>query len=68
MTDFAIKNGLTLIDFGAVLNTTKKRMVNKSINMSYFLLSKSSFIQWLFNIFLKITKVQGIDQMKFREY
>lgn len=67
MTEFAINNGLTLIDFGAVLNTTKQRMINKSIKMSYYLLSKYSIIQWLLNNMLKLTKIQGKDQMKYRK-
>ncbi len=67
MTEFAIEKGLTSIDFGAVINITKQRMVNKKIDMSYFLFSKYSFVQWLFTKFLKTTKVQGKEQMRFRE-
>lgn len=66
MTEYAIENELKTIDFGAVLNFTKQKMVNKTADMSYFLLSKYSLIQWLFNTLLKSTKVQGYEQMKFR--
>jgi len=66
MTEFAIDNRLLLIDFGAVLNITKQRMVNRTIDMSYFLFSKYRIVQWLFNNFLKITKVQGKEQMRYR--
>lgn len=66
MTEFAIENGLQLIDFGAVLNYTKQKMVNKSIDMSYFIFSKYYIVQKLFNIFLKLTKIQSKAQMKFR--
>jgi Acetyltransferase (GNAT) domain len=65
MTKFAIENKLMLIDFGAVLNTTKKKMVNQTIDLSYYLLSKYTVVQWLFNNLLKITKVQGKNQMKY---
>ena len=41
-------------------------MVNKSKAMSYFIYSKYSIIQKAFNILLKITKIQGAEQMKFR--
>ena len=66
MTKFAIDNELKIIDFGAVLNVTKQRMVNQTNDMSYYLLSKYKFVQWLFNYFLKITKIQGTEQMKYR--
>ncbi len=66
MTKFAIENDLKTIDFGAVVNITKQRMVNNTIEMSYFLFSRYSFIQWLFNGFLRLTKVQGNEQMKYR--
>lgn len=66
MVEFAVENRFKIIDFGAVLNFTKQKMVNKTIDMSYFLFSKYSIIQWLFSILLKITKVQGSEQMKFR--
>lgn len=67
MTKFAIENGLKTIDFGSVLNITKQRMVNNTIPMSYFMLSKSSFIQWVFYRLLKLTKIQGDKQMRFHE-
>ena len=66
MTEFAIENGLKTIDFGAVLNLTKQKMLNKSIDMSYFLFSKYGAIQWLFKNLLKLTKIQGKEQMRFR--
>ena len=66
MTEFAINNNLKSIDFGAVLNITKQRMVNRTIDMSYFLFSKYKIIQWVFNSFLKLTKVQGKEQLQYR--
>ena len=45
----------------------KEKMVNKSIDMSYFIYSRYSIIQKAFNILLKLTKIQGADQMKFRK-
>lgn len=66
MTEYAIEKGLKIIDFGAVLNFTKQKMINKSIEMSYFVLSKNKVIQSIFKLFLKITKIQGSQQMKFR--
>lgn len=68
MTEFAIENGLKTIDFGAVINLTKQKMVNKSVDMSYFILSKYSTIQKVFNIFLRSTKIQGNEQMRFRNF
>lgn len=65
MTRFAIEHQLKTIDFGAVLNITKQRMVNRTIAMSYFVLSKYSIVQWFFERFLKVTKIQGNEQMKF---
>jgi hypothetical protein len=67
MTKFAIENDLKTIDFGSVLNITKQRMVNNTIPMSYFMLSKYSFVQWLFYRLLKLSKIQGEKQMKFNE-
>ena len=67
MTRFAIENGLRTIDFGSVLNITKQRMVNTTMPMSYFMLSKYSIVQWFFYRLLKLTKIQGDKQMKFRE-
>jgi len=66
MTEFAIENRLKAIDFGAVLNKTKRKMINTSIDMSYFILSKFPIVQWFFNELLKLTKVQGKQQLKYR--
>jgi len=66
MTEFAIERGLEIIDFGAVINYTKEKMINQSKEMSYFIYSKYPIIQKLFNVFLKFTKIQGSEQMKFR--
>jgi hypothetical protein len=66
MTEFAIENGLKTIDFGAVINFTKQKMINQSIDMSYFLLSKYIAIKKIFNIFLKLSKIQGKEQLRFR--
>jgi hypothetical protein len=66
MTEFAINHGLKYVDFGAIANLTKQKMVNDSIEMSYFIMSKYSAVQKLFNMVLKVTKVQGSDQLKFR--
>ncbi len=66
MAEFAIENNLESIDFGAVLNVTKQKMINQSIDLSYFVMSKYKLIQKLFSLFLKLTKVQGKDQLKFR--
>jgi GNAT acetyltransferase-like protein len=66
MTEFAIENGLNTIDFGAVINLTKQKMINKSIDMSYFVLSKYSLVQKVFKFFLKSTKIQNWEQLKFR--
>jgi len=52
-------------DFGAVLNFTKQKMVNTRIDMSYFLLGENAMIQKLFSWFLKRTKIQGNEQLKF---
>ncbi|MEN8193935.1 MAG: GNAT family N-acetyltransferase [Bacteroidota bacterium] len=67
MTEFAIEHGITKIDFGAVLNYTKQKMVNETIEMSYFLLSKFTIIQWIFENLLKITSIQSERQLKFRD-
>jgi Acetyltransferase (GNAT) domain len=66
MTEFALEKGLKTIDFGAVINYTKEKMINKSKEMSYFIYSKYSIIQKAFNTLLKLTKIQGTEQMKFR--
>jgi hypothetical protein len=66
MTEFALEHGLKICDFGAVLNFTKQKMVNKTIDMSYFLLGKNANIQKIFSWFLKLTKIQGDKQLKFK--
>ena len=66
MTEFALENNLSLIDYGLVLNVTKQRMVNKTLAMSYFIMSKFLIVQWIFNAFLKLTRIQGQDQLKYR--
>ena len=66
MTEFAIEKGIKTIDFGAVINYTKEKMINRSIDMSYFIYSKYSIIQKAFNVLLKFTKIQSDEQMKFR--
>ncbi|MCG8307822.1 MAG: GNAT family N-acetyltransferase [Cytophagales bacterium] len=68
MTEYAIAHKLDLVDFGAVINTTKQRMVNKTLQMSYFILSKYPVIRWLFNLLLRFTRVQSKSQLKFREH
>lgn len=68
MTEYAINNNLTTVDFGAVLNVTKQRMINKQINMSYYLMSRSGIIKTFFNNFLKMTKIQGEKQMQFSNF
>lgn len=66
MTEFAIEKGLRKIDFGAVINLTKQKMINETADMSYFILSKYAIVKNIFNIFLKTTKIQGTEQLKFR--
>jgi hypothetical protein len=65
MVEFAIENGLKSIDFGSVINVSKKRMVNKTLDMSYYLFGKYSFLQWIMGKLLKISKIQGKEQMQF---
>lgn len=67
MTEFAIEKGLKTVDFGAVINYTKQKMINESKDMSYFIYSKYYFVQKAFNFLLKFTKIQGAQQMKFRQ-
>ena len=67
MIEFAIENDLKIIDFGAVINQTKAKMINTSKEMSYFILSRYSLIQTIFKLMLKTTKIQGSKQMKFRQ-
>ena len=66
MTEFALEHGLKSCDFGAVVNFTKQKMVNKTIDMSYFLLGKNTMVQKIFSWFLKLTKIQGDKQLKFK--
>jgi hypothetical protein len=66
MTEFALEHGLKICDFGAVVNFTKQKMVNKTIDMSYFLLGKYALVQHIFSWFLKLTKIQGEKQLQFK--
>jgi len=66
MTEFALEKGLKIVDFGAVINYTKEKMINRSKDMSYYIYSKYAIIQKTFNVLLKLTKIQGAEQMKFR--
>ncbi len=66
MVEFALEENLKVCDFGAVLNLTKQKMVNRNIDMSYFILSKTLTIQKLFRMMLKWTKIQGSNQLRFR--
>ena len=66
MTEFALEHGLKTIDYGAVLNRTKQKMINKSIDLSYYLTSRHATVQKSFDAFLKRTKVQGKEQLKYR--
>jgi predicted N-acyltransferase len=65
MTEFALANKLDSIDFGAVINITKQRSVNRIVPMSYFLYSKYHLVQRFFVMLLRRTKVQGKEQMQF---
>jgi len=67
MTEFAIEKGITKLDFGAVLNFTKQKMVNETMEMSYYILSKYTLLQWIFKNLLKLTKIQSKRQLKFRQ-
>jgi hypothetical protein len=42
------------------------KMVNKILDMSYYLLSKSFIIRLFFKFLLKLTKIQSKTQLKFR--
>lgn len=68
MTEFALQNGLNLIDYGAVLNVTKQRMVNQTRAMSYYILSKYDLYQQLMTKMLAYTEIQSESQLKFRMY
>ncbi len=65
MTRFAIENKLKSIDFGAVLNITKQRMVNVTKPMSYFMLSKNSLLKRIFYILARLSKIQSDKQLRF---
>jgi hypothetical protein len=65
MAHFAIDHNLKLIDVGAVLNTTKQRMVNCTRPMSYYMLSRNSLMRWIFQMVTKYSKIQGREQMRF---
>ena len=67
MVEFAIEHGLKDIDMGAVLNHTKQKMVNSKRDMAYFLMSKYVIVRALFGFFLRHTRIQGSDQLKFRK-
>ena len=45
----------------------KQKMVNETIDMSYYILSKYTLIQWIFKNLLKLTKIQSKRQLKFRQ-
>jgi hypothetical protein len=66
MVEFAIENECSSIDYGAVLNETKQRLM-ESTEMSYFLGSRWKPVTFAFSNFLKVTKIQGRGQMKYRE-
>jgi len=67
MTNYAIEHNLKIVDAGAVLNTTKQRMVNCTRPMSYFMLSRKPIIRWIFLMITKHSKIQGRKQMRFHE-
>ena len=66
MVNFSIKQRLIQIDLGAVINHTKKRMINKSIPMSYFLMSKYSWLRRAFNLLISFSNIQSQSQLQFR--
>ena len=65
MVEFAIERGLTLIDFGGVLNDTKMKMINRSVSMSYFLISRFSVVRLVMATFLKSTGIQDRRLMRY---
>jgi hypothetical protein len=67
MVEYAMEDGVKIIDFGAVLNFTKQKMVNKTVDLSYYLSGRNSFIQWIFTFLLKFTRIQSNKQLKFKE-
>jgi hypothetical protein len=66
MAEFAIEHGLHTIDLGVVVNVTKAKMVNKTIEMTYYLLSKSALFRWFLSRLLRVTRMQSEEQLKFR--
>jgi hypothetical protein len=67
MVDFALEHNVDSIDVGSVLNQTKQKMVNATVPMSYFLLSRLGPLQTGLAAFLKTTRVQSAEQQRFRE-
>lgn len=67
MVEYAIENNLETIDWGPVANLTKQKMVTNTKPLTYYLYSKYGWLQKMFSIFLKATKLQGKSQMQFRE-
>ena len=65
MVEFAVEHELKMIDFGVVLNETKKRMVNKTNQLSYFLLSKSALFKWILVRMHHFTRMQGQEQVQY---
>ena len=66
MVEFAVNNRLSSMDYGAVVNETKQRLMQCN-GMSYFLGSRWRLVQLVFSIFLRLTKIQGSGQMKYRD-
>ncbi len=66
MVELAIEHQLEYIDFGAVINETKSKMVNEKKEMSYFILSKYKVVEWTFKSFLKLTNIQSKKQLIYR--
>ncbi len=64
MIEFAIQEGLESVDFGSIMNLTKQRMMNQSLDMNYYLFSKSALMQRVMAGFNKLTKHQGKEQMR----
>ena len=65
MVEFALAHGLERVDFGAVLNHTKQKMVNETRDLSYYIYSSSALVQGFFKALLRLTKIQGKDQLQF---
>lgn len=66
MAEFAIEQGLHTVDLGVVVNVTKAKMVNKTIEMTYYLLSKSVLFKRFLGRLLRVTRLQSDEQLKFR--